>query len=353
MPTTIRLCLLIPAYRPPAGFAQLMDAMLDAAGDRFAGVFVVDDGSGPDFAPVFEALERDPRVTVVRHAVNLGKGAALKTGFNACLVAFPDAIGVVTADADGQHSPADTMRVAEALAANPTELVVGARAFEGKVPWRNLLGNRITQAVFRVLAGVSLSDTQTGLRGWPRKLCQMSMRIGVNGYDFELEALMRGRREGLIRQPVQIPIRTIYTDGNRSSHFNPLLDSMRIYYVFLRYCASSMAAASVDYVLFLWTLAVTGSIAHGMIVARSGSIVVSFLLARKAVFQSHANWAGSLVRFVGLVAVMGVVSYNLIQAMHTYAGVPVTLAKMIAEGSLYLGNFAIQREFIFTNRTEE
>ncbi len=328
--------------------------MLDAGGGgRFARAMVVDDGSGPEYAAVFDALAGDPRIRVVRHAVNLGKGAALKTGFNACLVECPKARGVVTADADGQHSPEDTLLVAEALAANPGDLVVGARAFEGSVPWRSLIGNRITQAVFRVLAGLSLSDTQTGLRGWPRALCEMSLRIGVNGYDFELEALMRGRREGLIRNPVQVPIRTIYTDGNRSSHFNPLLDSMRIYYVFLRYCAASLATATVDYILFLWMLAVSGDIARAMIVARSAAVVVSFLLARKAVFQSHGNWASSLARFLGLVVVMGAVSYALIRAMNGYLDVPVTLAKMIAEGTLYLGNFAIQREFIFTQQREE
>jgi putative flippase GtrA len=328
--------------------------MLDRdGGQRFLGAVVVNDGSGPEHAAAFDALAREPRVRVVQHAVNLGKGAALKTGFNTCLLAYPEAAGVVTADADGQHSPEDTARVAERLAEHPRELVVGARAFDGEVPWRSLLGNRITQAIFRMLAGLDLADTQSGLRGWPRSLCEMSLRIGVNGYDFELEALMRGRREGLIERPVQVPVRTIYVDGNRSSHFNPLRDSMRIYYVFLRYCAASMTAASVDYVLFLWTMAMTGDIARSMLVARLGSIAVMFVLARKAVFHSQASWVTSLARYVALVAVMGVVSYTLIRAMNTYANIPVALAKMIAEGGLFLSNFAIQREFIFTGRREE
>src|ERR1700676_1828863 len=97
--------LLIPAYRPSEVLPDLVTNLLTQ--DQFAviqSIIIVDDGSGPEFAPIFSQLEARPCVTILRHAVNLGKGAALKTGFNNFLLAFPDAAGVVTADADGQHA---------------------------------------------------------------------------------------------------------------------------------------------------------------------------------------------------------------------------------------------------------
>ena len=120
-----------------------------------------------NFAATFAAAARFPNVQLLRHAVNLGKGAALKTAFNYVLCAMPDAAGVVTADADGQHAPEDIARVAEALAAQPDALVLGARAFGADVPLRSRFGNIVTRGIMHALLGRKLADTQTGLRGIP------------------------------------------------------------------------------------------------------------------------------------------------------------------------------------------
>src|SRR5262249_43671421 len=91
---------LIPAFRPNETLGEVV-RRLAASGVR--SIVVVDDGSGPEFQPLFESLERIAAVRILRHAVNLGKGAALKTAMNEALTKMPEAIGVVTADADGQH----------------------------------------------------------------------------------------------------------------------------------------------------------------------------------------------------------------------------------------------------------
>lgn len=80
----------------------------------------MDDGSGPEYGGIFSQASSLPNVHLLRHAVNLGKGAALKTGINFALVAFPSLTGVVTADADGQHHPDDIERVVARLAAKRT-----------------------------------------------------------------------------------------------------------------------------------------------------------------------------------------------------------------------------------------
>src|SRR6516162_7051666 len=100
---TNRLAVVIPAYRPSAGLIDLVQQL----SSRAPAIVIVDDGSGPEFRDVFARAAAVPNVQLHRHAVNLGKGAALKTAFNHVLCSMPDVVGVVTADADGQHHPDD------------------------------------------------------------------------------------------------------------------------------------------------------------------------------------------------------------------------------------------------------
>jgi len=97
--STAEVAVVIPAYRPGATLVALVDALLDRGVDT---IIVVDDGSGPAFASLYEGIARHGRVHILHHAVNLGKGAALKTGLNYALAEIPGVLGVVTADADGQ-----------------------------------------------------------------------------------------------------------------------------------------------------------------------------------------------------------------------------------------------------------
>ena len=133
--------LLIPAYKPSASLPELIRSVreYDSSG-IIAAVLVVDDGSGPEFGPVFRAAKTEAGAIVISHAVNLGKGAALKSGFNHALLRWTTASGIVTADADGQHAPRDILRVASELSEHPDQLVLGARKFTSGVPFRSRFG---------------------------------------------------------------------------------------------------------------------------------------------------------------------------------------------------------------------
>src|SRR5437868_7587760 len=179
-----------------------------------------------------------PQVNVLRNAVNLGKGAALKYGINYILTEGSKAIGIVTADADGQHAVLDIKRVGEMLRANPRAFVLGSREFGEKVPLRSKLGNSVSRVLYRLLLGLKLKDTQTGLRGMPLLLARNALSIHSNRYEFETEQLALSSSLGI--EIVEIPIQTIYEDDNSSSHFDPFLDSLRIYFVVLRYTLSSI-----------------------------------------------------------------------------------------------------------------
>ena len=336
---------LIPAYKPGQALSALVEQLIsDACGP----IVIVDDGSGSDFDIYFDRALRSDRVHLVRHAVNLGKGSALKTGMNYVLVHFPAAVGVVTADADGQHAAEDILRVAARLQANPNALIMGVRAFGGDVPLRSRIGNGLTRLLMRLLVGQSVADTQTGLRGVPRALISHLLRLQSSGYEFELEMLIVCKHQGW--PVIQVPIRTIYLDGNRGSHFDPILDSMRIYFLLFRFSILSLLTAALDNVVFALILNSTGSIGQSQFAGRLVAMVFNYLGARKIVFHSQQRHAIVFPKYVTLVVFNGLLSYALIQLIHGRLGMGPIAAKVVAEGLLFLANFAIQRDFVFTRR---
>ena len=341
--------LLIPAYRPSTALLELVQEIISEKPECICAVVVVDDGSGPEFRPIFNALDTQEGVTVLRHAVNLGKGAALKTGFNHALLAFEHSAGVVTADADGQHAVSDILNLARQLAADPDRIALGVRSFSGEVPLRSRFGNGITRYVFLVFTGMNLTDTQTGLRTWPRWYCLESLTIPINGYDFELECLLKahsgagGRKLAVL----QVPIKTIYLDGNATSHFNPIRDSMRIYFVFARYCGTSMMAAVIDSLVFYLVYNGTGNLIASQVSGRAVAMAAVFLLVRNVVFRSDAKISVSLAKYVLLAIAMGSISYTILNYLQAAAGMPVLLSKLTAEGLLFLASFSLQRQVVF------
>ena len=294
--------MLIPAYRPGPELVEVLRAIP-------AGVFedavIVDDGSGPDYRKRFEQCSG----TVLRHEQNRGKGAALRTGIEHTLAAHPGC-GVVTADADGQHHPEDIVLVAERCAREPDALVLGARSFDGAVPGRSRVGNRMARLVFRMLMGQKLQDTQTGLRGIPDRLLAALLPIPSKGYEFEIDMLTAAKHLGV---PIaEEPVRTIYQPGNPTSHFQPLTDSMKIGFVLARFTMLSLATAVLDNIIF--SMAIRGGMeaAAAQTIARAAAILVNYPLARRAVFLSREPHRTTLARYLTLVIVSGFLSYRLL-----------------------------------------
>lgn len=340
----MELIVLIPAYRPGALLAQLARGLLLRG---VAAIVVVDDGSPEECAPVFDELRSMPRVKVLRHAVNLGKGAALKMALNFAFCEFPASAGFITADADGQHAIEDILAVARRFAESPDCLVLGARSFSEAVPFRSRFGNKCTRVLVRFLVGQRLGDTQTGLRAIPRSLVPRLLKIQANGYEFELDMLIAAKHAPV--RTVEVPIQTIYADGNRASHFNPLLDSMKIYFVLLRFSGVSLLTALLDNGVFLFTYARTHEVLASQIAGRILAIGFNYIAARKAVFLSGASLQSTFVKYVALAGANGVLSYALINALSAWTGLTVPWAKIIAETALFFGNFTLQREFVFTD----
>lgn len=223
---------LIPAYMPSRDLITLCEALV---ADGHA-VVVVDDGSGADFSPVFDALPKG--VVLITAQANQGKGVALKTGLRYILDHFSPKTVVVTADADGQHTPTDIHRVGVFAGEGEQSLVLGSRRFDGDVPLASQIGNTLTRHVFAATTGAHVDDTQTGLRAFSASLIPRLLEIPGEHYEYELNMLLWAAKSDVsIRE---IPIETIYIDDNASSHFNPLVDSIRIYADMIRFAISSI-----------------------------------------------------------------------------------------------------------------
>jgi glycosyltransferase involved in cell wall biosynthesis len=341
--TMARLVVLIPARRHEPALTPLVCALLDAG---FGAVLLVDDGSPIEDKIFLDALGTLPRVHLLRHAVNLGKGRALKTGINHFLNKFPDYAGLVTADADGQHSVSDIMRIASALLDDPKRTSLGCRGFAGDVPLRSRFGNELTRQIFHYVSGRHVSDTQTGLRAFPTALLPSLVALPGERYEYEMTVLAYLCREE--HTLIEIPIATIYIDNNRSSSFNPVRDSMRIYFVLLRFYASSLISAGLDLAGFGLTFWLTHNILVAMIVGRLSSLI-NFALNRSLVFHNRSSISASLWRYYGLAVVLGAISYTLIRGLSQWLGWNIVAIKILVETALSLVSFSVQRTLVFAD----
>ena len=214
-----KVAVAIPSLDPDEKLPALIDN-LKAAG--FETILVINDGSAPQYDPFFEQAAEKGCI-VLKHAVNWGKGRALKTAFNYFLNELPGLEGMVTVDSDGQHSVQDTIRCANQLLAHPQALILGCRNFkEQGIPLRSRFGNVLTCKVLKALCGVAVSDSQTGLRGFSRRVMLAFMQTKGERFEYETNMLIDTKEKEI---PIrEIPIETIYIENNATSHFNPLKD---------------------------------------------------------------------------------------------------------------------------------
>jgi glycosyltransferase involved in cell wall biosynthesis len=243
--------IIIPALNPKTELLDLLKGLLALGAPQ---IIVVNDGSGQEYDDIFEKVSVLPKCVLLKHAVNMGKGRALKTAFAYYLDNCSHLDGVVTADADGQHSVEDISRIAYALNNNRDKLVLGVRNFEkDKVPRRSYMGNTITSLCFKLFYGYYLKDTQTGLRGIPTSELGWMLELSGERYDFEINMLIKARRRKL--DFLEIGIDTIYFDNNAGSHYGSFKDSARIFCKLIggliHYSLSCSFSALVDVMAFI------------------------------------------------------------------------------------------------------
>ncbi|WP_430784418.1 glycosyltransferase [Actinoplanes sp. G11-F43] len=334
---------LIPAYQPDERLVTLVSHL------NHHRVLVVDDGSGPAYTTTFEAARRTG-AEVIHLSRNRGKGFALKTGFAHIRTHHPghnvicadsdgqhrpediEAVAArlptssptprpATATISPSCSPTTshtapttspscspttshtapttspscspttsrtisaTSRVSSA-GASPVAMVLGVRRFTGRVPARSRFGNAATRIAFRLITGMAVTDTQTGLRGYPAHILPWLEAVPGDRFEYELRLLLNAARENL---PVEeVDIATVYLDGNSSSHFRPVVDSARIYGPLLAFAASSLLAFTVDAAVLAALVTWTGDLTLSAIGARLVSATLNYTVNRTAVFSTRS-----------------------------------------------------------------
>lgn len=358
--------IIIPSYEPDD---RLIALLRDLDGKGMGPVIIVNDGSSEEYDDLFRKAgsiisKRGGRL--ISYQPNHGKGHALKTAFSYVIENMPDAIGCVTADSDGQHTPECIATVINKLIEKPGNLILGVREFKKEdIPWKSWFGNKLTIKVFSYVAGINVSDTQSGLRGIPVDF--MKELIGVKGERFEYEMQMLLECAGKY-DLTEIPIETVYdSKENHQTHFRPVADSVRIYRIlgkkFFKYIFASLSSFILDILLYhLFSLlfadmhassnATIAEVGTGVfmatVCARIISAIYNYLINYKFVFRSRASKSASLTKYALLAIIQMCVSAGSVSliAFLLHADTT-TLIKAVVDTMLFFLSYTIQQKLVF------
>ena len=217
-----KICILIPAYNAQETLGFVLKKIEPFKIDTV----VVDDGSSDETKRV--ALENGAQL--LEHPLNLGKGAALRTGFQYILQR--DYQMVITLDADGQHDPSEIPSLLKIFQSVKPDILIASRAAEfGKMTFLRRFWNRLGVKAVARLCHSDITDSQSGFR-----LIRTEVLKGVDlftsRFETELELLINACKRGF--SVLSVPIKTQNVDGTASSHFRPVVDTWLVYKIFLR-----------------------------------------------------------------------------------------------------------------------
>ena len=372
----------LPSLNPDEKLNSVVDGLIQKG---FTDIVVVNDGSKEDHLEPFKKAAEHPEVTVLTHEVNKGKGRGLKTAFEFVLENRPDSKGVVTVDGDGQHTSHDILKCAERMLSEKNKVVLGCRDFDSpNVPPKSRFGNKTTSRVFSMFCGMKISDTQTGLRAIPREFLPMLVQTKGERFEYETEMFFALHKHKI--SWVEETIDTVYIDDNSETHFNPFLDSIKIYRIILKfifkYTLSSLICCVIDIGLFnLFNFLLAGSVLLenikidtgigrffvkifsggndavalkvliATVVARVISSIVNYILNRNAVFESNTSvkrsvWKYYLLCFIQMIlAAAGVFGFSaLFGGGEALEGL---VYKPIVDVLLFLVSYQVQQRWVF------
>ena len=349
-----KLIVIIPAYEPPREFIDYARGVAVFAGE----LVVVNDGSSREYDGIFNEIQAIDNVKYITYGENHGKGYALKQAFKYCSEKYDESYVCATADCDGQHDIADIQRVAEVAFEHPSTLVLGSRDFDLPiVPKRSRAGNTNIRRIFRLLYGLNLTDTQTGLRGFSVKLAKRFLSVRGDRFEFEMDMLIYSQKNDI--SILEVPIKTIYPENPEEhiSHFKTIKDSARIVGTVIRnlnmYILSSALSGILDVLMFfILSSVVLGNVSAintliATVGARVASSLLNFSLNRKYVFAGKSK--KSIYRYYILWFCQLGASYGLIFLFGNVLGLPMTPMKLVGDLVLAFFSYQIQKLWVFKN----
>ena len=353
-----KISVVLPSLDPDEKLIAVVDGLLEYG---FSDIILVNDGSKQENLHYFTDLAaKHPQIHLLHHEVNKGKGAALKNAFRWFLANRPEGFGVVTVDGDNQHHPEDTRRCCEHMM-KTGHTVLGCRDFnQADVPARSSFGNKTTSMIFKIFVGMTISDTQTGLRAIPRAVLEELVDVYGDRFEYETNMLLAFKTKGIDFDEVKI--RTVYIEENKSSHFRVIHDSWRIYKLilahFFRYTLSSLVSAVVDtgaYAILSAILPLSGlalTAASG-VTARVISSLLNFFMNQKLVFKTNVDTKKAMLRYYMLALPQMAAQVLLTQGVYALFGIPDsagflrTAIYAVVMTVLYFLSYMIQQRWVF------
>lgn len=334
---------IIPAFDPDDNLIKVVNRVWDLGNQ----IIVVDDGSNHEKLDLFHRLSE--KAIVIHHEKNMGKGAAIKTALQYIKENLWDCNIIGVMDADGQHLPEDMEKLVMKANIKENAMILGVRSVGTEMPLKSRLGNSITRAVFHAVSGVKISDTQTGLRAFSRKLMEKMLTVEGTRYEYETNVLFYCAKKDI--PIIEVPIKTIYHDEENScSHFHPVRDSIRIYKDILKFSLSSLSSFFLDYLLFCLLVFLFPTNAVGIALANVFARIISgaynYFVNCKLVFHAGMRMETAL-GYLGLA--LGILCLNsiILQVYSVFFGIPIYVAKILTELSLFLISFIVQKRLIF------
>ena len=345
---------LIPAYNPNDKFVLYLDSLIKSGFDK---IVVVDDGSDENHDKLFNEIANRQGCILLRHATNMGKGAALKLGFDYYSQNLMTHYqGVITADSDGQHTVNDVCMLDSVLANQENTMVLGVRDFDSdSVPWKSKLGNKITSKIIKSLYGKYILDTQTGARAFSNDIIGFVTDIEGNRFEYETNVLLMTIQNKI--NIIECSIITVYNDNNSETHFRPLVDSVIIYSIilkqFIKFGFSSISSFFVDITIFtgfvflLRTLDILNPIVISTIIARSISSLYNFWINKKWVFSHKGKYRKTIIKYYTLCFVQMIISAYAVNFIFLYTHINVTIVKIFVDTVLFFISYRIQKRWVY------
>lgn len=366
MKNDLNVTIVIPTFNPDEKLAAVIRGLHEYG---FDDIIIVNDGSNNSTLKYLkDAVEgydvnadlfnEYRECTLLTHERNRGKGAVLKTAFSYFLENRKNRAGVVTADGDHQHLAVDIYACAKAMVESNQRVILGTRDFSAtKIPFKSRVGNRISSFFFKMGCGMKIRDTQTGLRAIPAQYLPCFLEVKGDRYEYETNMLLEMKTKDI--PFAEVMISTVYIEGNKSSHFNPLRDSIRIYKLIFKFMLSSGASAIVDIIAFFLFSLLLGELLGDMTIgvctflARAISSVVNFMTNKKVVFSNDGNLKKTVLKYYMLALPQMMLSLGSVYLLAWLFGQGAahftTMFKIVIDTVLFIISFQIQREWVFGN----
>lgn len=359
----IMLSVVVPCYNEAATLRHCIEKVLELRQAGFClEIIIVDDASTDDSYEIARKLEEETaEIKLLRHKINQGKGAALRTGFQEVSGDF-----VVVQDADLEYDPLEIPGLLQPLIDGRADVVYGSR-FMGNRPHRVLyfwhsLGNKFLTFLSNMFTDLNLTDMETCYKVFRREVIQdITIEEDRFGFEPEITAKLAQKKLSIYEMGISYSGRT-YQEGKKIGW----RDGFRALYCVVRYNAPALpmpmqflvylfiggTAALANLLLFLVLLKSGAAVTTAAILAFFAAALVNYLLCVSLLFQRRSRWksATEIVVYIALVAAIALVDMQVTKIL--YAGsTPAWLAKLIASGIALGLNFFGRRNLVFSAKT--